>query len=201
MNSFLVELLHEIPLGFAVLILVSAVVVIKWVYNEASTFILKTKKAAIREYDESQTMSEVLSKLDELNATVNDFKSDMYDFRKEVEDTNSANNERMTRIEKKFDELDDRSDEQDRDLLKKMGDVEKTIDKVSDQVHLLIGSDKEEVEIFITSEYHKWMTQNEIDIYTLETIEKRYNRYCKLHEDTDFITALVEEMKCLKKIS
>ena len=70
-------------------------------------------------------------------------------------------------------------------------------DIISGNVQLLIESDKESNRSFITLEYYKAIEKGYIEVYTMQAIEYRYEKYLQEHGDS-FINGLMKELRELK---
>lgn len=96
--------------------------------------------------------------------------------------------DRLSRGDKKFDEVSARQDEMDRRL-----------GKISQQLDLLIASDRDDIKAFITREHHYFCYQKKwIDDYSLDCLEKRYKHYVEEHGNS-FIEELMNEIRALPK--
>lgn len=74
------------------------------------------------------------------------------------------------------------------------------LDKLSESINLMIESDKESIRSFITIEYYKAVNQKYIEVYVLQAIEYRYEKYLQEHGDS-FISTLMEELRKLPHTS
>ena len=70
------------------------------------------------------------------------------------------------------------------------------IDTLHDNMNMLIDSDKEGIRSFITMQYYEAIDKGYIEIYKLEALECRYEKYLKENGDS-FIAKLVEELRTL----
>lgn len=66
----------------------------------------------------------------------------------------------------------------------------------SEEIGTLMESDKEAIKAYIIEQYHKYYNLKYIDIYTLECIEKRYEKYLKENGNT-FISILMKRLRSL----
>lgn len=117
----------------------------------------------------------------------------------------------MIAIDKKVDGLSETiktvektSKESDDELRKRLDSTEEQFcslhekqDIISGNVQLLIESDKESNRSFITLEYYKAIEKGYIEVYTMQAIEYRYEKYLQEHGDS-FINGLIKELRELK---
>ena len=128
-----------------------------------------------------------------------EFKTDMKELAKTVNDMN----EKLESLSNQVDEIKNKSDEMDKSILNKMALYEKSservnakIDTLHDNMNMLIDSDKESIKSFITMQYYEAVSKKYIEVYTLEALECRYEKYLKENGDS-FIAKLMEELRNL----
>lgn len=130
-----------------------------------------------------------------------EFQNRMLDMVKQVEKMNSD----IQKIKVQIDKESGNRDKEIKEIRKKITETsdrqketESKLTKMSDNITLLIDSDKNKIKSFITSEYHKWMDLKYIDIYSLAGIEDQFDKYKKEHGNT-FVEELVQELRKLPK--
>lgn len=74
----------------------------------------------------------------------------------------------------------------------------KRVEEMGEMITLLVESDKDQIKSYITSEYHKWMAKEYIDIYAMATIEGIFTNYRK-EKGNSFVDGLVRELRKLPK--
>ena len=85
--------------------------------------------------------------------------------------------------------------------LKDVDAIYRSIEEVKADVKLLIDSDREDIKSYIVHAYNEFVIEKKcIDANSLEALEKRYQYYTKEHGN-GFITALMEELRGLSKVS
>ena len=89
--------------------------------------------------------------------------------------------------------------------IKKLTEQQKTtdekIEKIINAIDLLTQSDKDDIKAWITEKHHYFCYEKQqIDDYSLDCIEKRYNHY-KDEGGNSFIDDLMSDLRSLKKIS
>lgn len=85
--------------------------------------------------------------------------------------------------------------------LKDVDSIYRSIEEVKADVKLLIDSDREDIKSYIVQAYNEFVIEKKcIDANSLEALEKRYQYYTKEHGN-GFITALMEELRGLPKVS
>lgn len=205
MNTTLVNLLNNIPLGYALLLLVTLVSFIVWVAKVISNAMDKHRETILQENEDQETKESMLESIKSLKETVMTLKTDMDAFHSETRIINEKTEQRLSGIEEKIDDNNQKSIKRNQALADKLGGVERSVETISNQVHLLIGSDKESVKIFITNEYHKWMQRNEIDIYALESVEERLAKYRNAYSEDDenykLLEVFVKELRGLPVVN
>jgi hypothetical protein len=96
------------------------------------------------------------------------------------------------------------------DVGKKLQDTEKRIEalesqqkayldmlnKMNDNIDLLIRSDKDDIKAYIVSVHHQFCKQKWIDTYSLECCERRYEHY-KDEGGNSFIAGFMEDLRSL----
>lgn len=65
-----------------------------------------------------------------------------------------------------------------------------------EELGTLLESDKEAIKAYIISEYQKWTRIKYIDIYAMQCLEARYEKYLKENGDT-FIATLMKRLRSL----
>lgn len=65
-----------------------------------------------------------------------------------------------------------------------------------EELGTLLESDKEAIKAYIISEYQKWTRLKYIDIYAMQCLEARYEKYLKENGDT-FIATLMKRLRTL----
>lgn len=65
-----------------------------------------------------------------------------------------------------------------------------------EELNTLIESDKESIKAYIISEYQKWTRLKYIDIYAMQCLESRYEKYLKENGNT-FISTLMSRLRSL----
>lgn len=95
--------------------------------------------------------------------------------------------------------------ESDSEQIKKLTEqqkvTDKKIEKIINAIDLLTQSDKDDIKAWITEKHHYFCYEKQqIDDYSLDCIEKRYNHY-KDEGGNSFIDDLMSDLRSLKKIS
>lgn len=149
--------------------------------------------------------SEVSSKTNKDNSD-KEFKKEMLELVKTV--NNMQNN--IDSLESKIDDLtknitdtENKSKKSDDVIVSRIDTYEEhqivlhdKLDKLTESINLIIESDKESIRSFITIEYYKAMKQRYIEVYVLQAIEYRYEKYLEEHGDS-FISTLMDELRKL----
>lgn len=80
-----------------------------------------------------------------------------------------------------------------------MDKVVDSINELSNNVHILMDSDKDAIKAYITREHHYFCYQKGwIDDYSLDCLERRYQHYVE-ENGNSFIKQLMEEVRALPK--
>ena len=173
--EFLEKLLPGLGTALSILIVCGGAIIICY----------KKLKKKIEEHDSKIVQTA------ESNTNEEEFKNDMKELAKTVK--NMAD-----RLDVKAN-----SESIDASILKKMETYEESnnrinvkIDTLHDNMNMLIDSDKEGIRSFITMQYYEAIDKGYIEIYKLEALECRYEKYLKENGDS-FIAKLVEELRTL----
>lgn len=130
-----------------------------------------------------------------------DFRNDMLEMAKEVKELKQSMTDIKEHMAKNENETKDKINEITLAISassQERKETEKEIELMSEKITLLIDSDKDQIKSTITSEYHKWMELEYIDMYSMETIESQYDKYRKEKGNT-FVEELVKELRKLPK--
>ena len=76
--------------------------------------------------------------------------------------------------------------------------VQDSVEKLRQNIDLLIESDKCDIKAWITEKYHYYMAKGEIDDFTLDSIEKRFACYKKVGGNS-YVEGLVQDLRKLKR--
>ena len=142
--------------------------------------------------DFANTLSDVCTKVDEMN-------------KRQIEQI-----EHNIAVDAKLDELSEAikidrraSIEADEEIKKSIHtyqqhvtEIGNKLDVVTSNMELIIGSDKEGIKAFITTEYYKAIEKGYIEPYTLQVIEERYETYLRENGNT-YIGGLMGELRNL----
>ena len=75
--------------------------------------------------------------------------------------------------------------------------INKKIDVLHDNMDLILESDREDIRSFITIQYYNAVEKGYIEMYVMEALEHRYEKYLKENGDS-FIANLMNEMRKMK---
>lgn len=86
-----------------------------------------------------------------------------------------------------------------RELAEQDEKINKAIEEISNNVNMLVKSDKDAIKAFITNEHHKFCYQEKwIDDYSLDCVERRFVHY-KDEGGNSFIKELMNDLRNLPK--
>jgi methyl-accepting chemotaxis protein len=167
----------------------------------------KTLKKQIADHD-----AEILKKAEE-GRVDNEFKDEMLELAANIKNiktdfSSSIDNlnQQMEVLSKTVSEIKESSDESDATLVEKMNqyeirqeEINAKIDAVHESMNLLIESDKESIRSFITLQYYECQEKGYIEVYVLQALEDRYEKYLIENGDS-FIANLVKEMRKLPHV-
>lgn len=173
-------------------------------------FVLKGYKALKKQIADHDT--EILKKAEE-GRVDNEFKDEMLELaanlknmKTDFSSTIDNLNQQMEALSKTVSEIKEASDESDTTLVKKMNqyetrqeEINAKIDAVHESMNLLIESDKESIRSFITLQYYECQEKGYIEVYVLQALEDRYEKYLIENGDS-FIANLVKEMRKLPHV-
>lgn len=195
--EFLNSLLPGLGIGLSVVVVLGGFVLKGY----------KTLKKQIADHD-----AEILKKAEE-GRVDNEFKDEMLELAANIKNiktdfSSSIDNlnQQMEALSKTVSEIKESSDESDATLVKKMNqyetrqeEINAKIDAVHENMNLLIESDKESIRSFITLQYYECQEKGYIEIYVLQALEDRYEKYLVENGDT-FIANLMVEMRKLPHV-
>ena len=195
--EFLNSLLPGLGIGLSVVVVLGG-------------FVLKGYKALKKQIADHDT--EILKKAEE-GRVDNEFKDEMLELaanlkniKTDFSSTIDNLNQQMEALSKTVSEIKEASDESDTTLVMKMNqyetrqeEINAKIDAVHENMNLLIESDKESIRSFITLQYYECQEKGYIEIYVLQALEDRYEKYLVENGDT-FIANLMVEMRKLPHV-
>jgi methyl-accepting chemotaxis protein len=173
-------------------------------------FILKGYKALKKQIADHD--AEILKKAEE-GRVDSEFKDEMLQLAANLKNMNADFsstidnlNQQMEVLSKTVSEIKESSDESDATLVEKMNqyetrqeEINAKIDAVHESMNLLIESDKESIRSFITLQYYECQEKGYIEVYVLQALEDRYEKYLIENGDS-FIANLVKEMRKLPHV-
>ena len=79
--------------------------------------------------------------------------------------------------------------------------IEKIIERLAEKVQLLLISDRDDIKSFITREYNYFVLEKgEIDHYSLQAIEKRYDHYIE-EGGNSYVGDLMSALRALPRVA
>ena len=117
---------------------------------------------------------------------------------KEKEDKDKIQN-KISDITEFFEEKEKRFNEKKEEMNTSFIKINERIDFLTEQINMLIESDKDDIKSYITEKHHSFCYERQwIDDYSLDCLEKRFKHY----EDeggNSFVESLMEEIRSLPK--
>lgn len=117
---------------------------------------------------------------------------------KEKEDKDKIQNE-ISDITEFFEEKEKKFNEKKEEMNASFIKINERIDFLTEQINMLIESDKDDIKSYITEKHHCFCYERQwIDDYSLDCLEKRFKHY----EDeggNSFVESLMEEIRSLPK--
>lgn len=165
----------------------------------------KKIKKSIEDYNKHVVSNANVSRQDE------EFKEEMRKMMQEVKDMKLDFQENINRLDKNV-EIVTESVEQlkcvnnnnCKSMMQKLSNYEeshqrinKKIDVLHDNMDLILESDREDIRSFITIQYYNAVEKGYIEMYVMEALEHRYEKYLKENGDS-FIANLMNEMRKMK---
>ena len=87
------------------------------------------------------------------------------------------------------------------EMIKNQEEQNKTISIISNQVNILLNSDKDDIKAWITEKHHYFCYKlGYIDDFNLDCIEKRFYHYKEEHGNS-FVADLMEDIRRLPRVS
>lgn len=108
---------------------------------------------------------------------------------KDIFDKEYNASQQQAKINRQFNDIDDRI----KDLEQTQTNIVEKLDKVNDNINLLLASDMDDIKMDLTKEHHYYCKQGWIDDYSLECCLKRYNHY-KDEGGNSFIKRFIDEL-------
>lgn len=167
----------SIFLGGVIVTLVAALIRILKVYGK------RVKRKTEKHKEEQifrEKMIKMIDEVSELKKTVEGIDEQM---KKTTEETDEKMEELSQKLERR--EIENTA-------------ASKHVEEMGEMITLLVESDKDQIKSYITSEYHKWMAKEYIDIYAMATIEGIFTNYRK-EKGNSFVEGLVRELRKLPK--
>ena len=196
MDENLIRLLDNIGLGTFIGLVVSVVMfsvpIIKYLKEKKNAAKDKIKSEVLKEEDEEKTKKDIetaISKIEGIDEKLDDHTNKIKEYVDEriglIETQVKANTKYINRSKNEMENYRTRTEE----LL----DIVK---KTEENVKILIDSDKDTIYYIIMQTYRKCIDENEIDLSTLQNVERMYKKYIEEIEDVDdFIEKLMNEMR------
>ena len=140
---------------------------------------------------EKQDLQTAIEKLDGIDEKLDEHNKDIKDYVEEriglIETQVESNTKQINRAKKELADYRNQTNE----LLELMKTTE-------ENVKILIDSDKDTIYYIIMQTYRECMEEREIDLSTLQNVERMYKKYMEEIEDNDdFIEKLMNEMRNL----
>ena len=189
MEGYFIDFMNTVVPGLGIGIVV---VVVGWgLINEGIKIFLRLKhaydKRVLRKKEKEEADKEFRKQMLKLVATVDDLKADVQNVQETIKTNREAHNEDIKKISNVV--HDTQSD------IKEIRSEFNTMKRTTD---LLLKSEMEDIQAFITSEYFKWKDLGYVDVNALKTINNRYESYIAANGDT-FIKGLVDELRKMDK--
>lgn len=195
--EFLNSILPGLGIGLSVVV-VTGGFVLKG-YKALKKQIADHDAEILKKAEEGRVDSEFKDEMLELAANLKNIKTD---FSSTIDNLN----QQMEVLSKTVSEIKEASDESDTTLVNKMNqyetrqeEINAKIDAVHENMNLLIESDKESIRSFITLQYYECQEKGYIEVYVLQALEDRYEKYLVENGDS-FIANLVKEMRKLPHV-
>ena len=178
MEDKFIDVLMSNSVTAAIAIFIGGVLVIFAVYQSITSikklYDSHIEKKTMKEHEEEEFRKKVTDSIDnikEINTAVVELKEDLSAMNSEF--TTFRNDTTFT--------------------LSELGRKQK---EYKEELGTLLESDKEAIKAYIISEYQKWTRLKYIDIYAMQCLEARYEKYLKENGDT-FIATLMKRLRTL----
>lgn len=195
--EFLNSILPGLGIGLSVVVVLGGFVLKG--YKALKKQIADHDTEILKKAEEGRVDSEFKDEMLELAANIKNIKTD---FSSSIDNLN----QQMEALSKTVSEIKEASDESDTTLVEKMNqyetrqeEINAKIDAVHESMNLLIESDKESIRSFITLQYYECQEKGYIEVYVLQALEDRYEKYLIENGDS-FIANLVKEMRKLPHV-
>lgn len=195
--EFLNSILPGLGVGLSVIVVLGGFILKG--YKTLKKQIADHDAEILKKAEEGRVDSEFKDEMLELVANIKNIKTD---FSSSIDNLN----QQMEALSKTVSEIKESSDESDATLVEKMNqyetrqeEINAKIDAVHESMNLLIESDKESIRSFITLQYYECQEKGYIEVYVLQALEDRYEKYLIENGDS-FIANLVKEMRKLPHV-
>jgi methyl-accepting chemotaxis protein len=195
--EFLNSILPGLGVGLSVIVVLGGFILKG--YKTLKKQIADHDAEILKKAEEGRVDSEFKDEMLELAANIKNIKTD---FSSSIDNLN----QQMEVLSKTVSEIKESSDESDATLVEKMNqyeirqeEINSKIDAVHESMNLLIESDKESIRSFITLQYYECQEKGYIEVYVLQALEDRYEKYLIENGDS-FIANLVKEMRKLPHV-
>lgn len=121
---------------------------------------------------------------------------EFFEWYREKNDKHYANKTALHESLKGFQEQFKEQKELNQEVLTTIHEIQTQMSNISNNVDLLISSDKDAIKSFITEKHHYFCAKGSIDDHSLDTIELRYGHY-KQEGGNSYIKDLMEEIRDL----
>lgn len=179
MDSTIVELLNNMGLGTFILLIMALYSFVAFMHSQIKKLLTRYKEKITGEIQEEINMKTLNSDLKNVLTAVENLSTEIDSLKTEFNSFSESSTKDRRYLNKKITELSDRQEELDSTLTK------------------LKKSDLTDIKSFIVSEYHKWMREGYIDVYSLSVIEDQYAIYTSLDGNT-FVEDLMNQLRLLQ---
>lgn len=186
MDSYVIDWLNNFKMSIGTLI---AIVVVLGgigvaVYRYFKAYKNNLQKMINEKAKQLIAVDESKNKLEEMEKNINS-----------ISDSVSEITEKLNVIAEKI----DKNDEVLKNTRMKVDGIEESISTMKNDVDILLDSDKESIRSYILSQYYKITEEGKVDLYTLNTLDYKFNKY-KLEHGNSFVSDLMRIIHSVKKV-
>lgn len=126
---------------------------------------------------------------------------DFWDWAKKRLGLAFENKEKKEELKKELENLKEKHENDMEELFKIQEVQNKAIEELTQSVHLLITSNKDEIKAWITEKHHYFVYELKyIDDYSLDCVERRYSHYVE-EGGNSFVADLMEDIRSLPVVT
>ena len=200
MSSDFIEMMNGISFGQVLILLAGFGAIVIGIKKYLSQRDDKIRAEFEKEDTQKDESAGMLASIEELSKDLKRLSGQVTDITTQIENNKNETAKKIDELSKAITEEKSKRKSESSEICKELQHNRKTLERVTQRVNILLDSDKEDIKGYIVKEYQKWMPLKIIDFYSMDTLEKKYEKY--LQEDGDsFVEGLMIDLRSLKKVN